>query len=304
MGADTAIEWCDHTFNPWWGCTRVSPGCVHCYAETLAKRVGLTVWGAKADRRRFGDKHWNEPHRWNKQAAKAGVRARVFCASMADVFEDRRDLDAERARLWALIDATPWLDWLVLTKRPENIDALLPNVRRANLWLGCTAEDQERADERIPVLVRAGAVRARVLFVSYEPALGPVDFALPHVNEEGRIVGRHLGSIDWLIVGGESGPGARPFDIGWARAAVRQARSFGVAVFVKQLGRRPMSTCDRCAGDGIDPIRIGDDPEWCESCGGGAPNTVPEPLQLHDRKGGDVREWPPDLNVRQFPEAR
>lgn len=119
MAKNSRIEWTTHTFNPWWGCVKVSPACKHCYAESWAKRVGSNVWGIKAERRFFGDKHWSEPVKWNAAAAASGMRARVFCASMADVFEDRRDLDVHRIRLWKLIEATPRLDWLLLTKRPE-----------------------------------------------------------------------------------------------------------------------------------------------------------------------------------------
>lgn len=138
MGIETEIAWTDSTFNPWWGCQRVSPGCERCYAETFAKRVGLQVWGPKQERRFFGEKHWREPLRWNEQAAKAGARRRVFCASMADVFEERLDLAAARARLFGLIRLTPSLDWLLLTKRPENA---------ARLW-AIAAADNALATER------------------------------------------------------------------------------------------------------------------------------------------------------------
>src|SRR5687767_5237522 len=121
MGGSTAIAWTDHTFNPWWGCERVSPGCQNCYAETFAKRTGNLVWGKNADRRRFADKHWNEPLKWNRLAATEGRQAFVFCASMADVFEYRSDHHDDRLRLWALIEATPNLTWQLLTKRPENV---------------------------------------------------------------------------------------------------------------------------------------------------------------------------------------
>src|SRR5262245_52074261 len=170
MGKDSGIEWTHHTFNPWWGCMKVSPGCEHCYAETFSIRVGKKVWGPKADRRFFGDAHWAEPLKWNAVAARAGERHRVFCASMADVFEDRRELDGHRARLWRLIAATPHLDWLLLTKRPENLARMLPWYSHwenrvafepdepwPNVWLGTTVEDQQRADERIPHLLRSPA---------------------------------------------------------------------------------------------------------------------------------------------------
>ena len=247
MGADSKIEWTHHTFNPWWGCQRVSPGCENCYAEAFAKRTGHGVWGPTADRRFFGDKHWAEPLKWNREAAAAGDRRRVFCASMADVFEDRRDLDDQRARLWKLISATPALDWLLLTKRPQNVDRLLPAPRPGNVWLGVTAEDQKRADERIPELLRA--TWAAVRFVSYEPAIEVVDFSA-------------FRGVDWLIIGGESGGGSRPFDPDWALRVIHQCEAIGAAPFVKQLGTR---------------------------------------IRLRDAKGGDWNEWPLDLRVRNYP---
>jgi protein gp37 len=152
MGKNSHIEWTHHTFNPWWGCAKVSPACQHCYAEAWAKRVGARVWGAKAPRRFFGNDHWNEPLKWNSEAKKNRIRYRVFCASMADVFEDRIDLDLWRARLWDLIDATPYLDWLLLTKRPESVEKLSRwgAVWPANVWLGTTVENQECAEKRLP----------------------------------------------------------------------------------------------------------------------------------------------------------
>src|ERR1043166_782056 len=126
MGANSAIEWTDHTFNPWWGCVKVSPACDFCYAEVWGRRLGKGVGGKDAPRRFFADAHWNEPLRWNRAAAKVGIRRRVFCASMADVFEQRDDLNPQRERLWKLIDSTPNLDWLLLTKRPHNVMTLVP----------------------------------------------------------------------------------------------------------------------------------------------------------------------------------
>lgn len=223
MASNTRIEWCDHTFNPWWGCTKVSPGCAHCYAETLATRFGQTCWGPRAPRRTFGAAHWREPLAWNARAAATGQRARVFCASMADVFEDRRELDPERARLWALIEATPHLDWLLLTKRPERILALIPPAWRAtppaNVWYGTSVESPA-------VVGRIAALRqvpATIRFLSAEPLLAP----LPALDLEG---------IHWVIVGGESGAGARPMAAAWARALRDQCRAAGVAFFVKQMG--------------------------------------------------------------------
>ena len=263
MGANTSIAWTDHSWNPWWGCVKVSPGCTNCYAATFAKRVGEDVWGPNAPRRFFGDKHWAEPLKWNRDAGQAGVRKRVFCASMADVFEDRHDLVEPRERLVQLIHDTPNLDWQILTKRPENVNRLSPwfDGRNGpewprNIWLGTTCEDQQRADERIPHLL---AVPAVVRFLSVEPMLGPMDLdflrgcrgcnhpgnLLTTWNEHGRCSEcdgtRHEPSgIHWVIVGGESGGGARPFDVAWARSIVAQCREAGVACFVKQLGAHPI----------------------------------------------------------------
>src|SRR5712671_6808752 len=131
MAKNSSIEWTDHTFNPWWGCSKVSPGCNNCYAETWAKRVGEKIWGKDEPRRFFTDKHWDEPLKWNDEALSSGTRRRVFCASMADVFEQRTDLNPWRARLWKLTEETPKLDWLLLTKRPENIAA---SVRWGTTW--------------------------------------------------------------------------------------------------------------------------------------------------------------------------
>lgn len=253
MGANSEIAWTDHTFNPWWGCVRVSPGCQHCYAETFAKRTGNAVWGVDAPRRVFGDKHWAEPLKWNAAAARAGKSARVFCASMADVFENRRDLDVWRERLWNLIDATPSLDWLLLTKRPQNIRNLVPSdwLRdpRDNVWLGTTAEDQQRADERIPALLD---VPASVRFVSAEPLIAPVTLGV-----ELRM------GLDWLIVGGESGPGARAMDYQWATRLRDECEEAGIWFFYKQGGAA----------------------HKCE----------------HDAKGGCLACAPVDLRVREFP---
>jgi protein gp37 len=225
MGEKTGIEWTDHTFNPWWGCVKVSPACRHCYAETFAKRTGNAVWGIDAPRRFFGAKHWAEPRKWNEKAQRDGVRRRVFCASMADVFEDRADLIDARGDLFELIDETPWLDWLLLTKRPENIARLMPPYWGGrvwpNVWLGTTVENQQYADERLPHLV---AKDAAVRFVSYEPALGPVDFT-PWAFD-----------LDWIIAGGESGGGHRTPDAEWFREVRDFCERARLWFFFKQWG--------------------------------------------------------------------
>lgn len=248
MGKDSAIAWTDHTFNPWWGCTKVSPGCSNCYAATFDKRVGGDNWKPNGPRRFFGDAHWREPLKWNAAAEKAGKRAKVFCASMADVCEDRPDLVEPRGRLVALVDATPWLDWLFLTKRPENFNRLMPWIStRPNAWAGATAENREQAERRVPELLR---VQAAVLFISAEPLLGPVDLSrwinpvcetCSERNNPPRRDGvcENCGDplppeLSWVIAGAESGPGARPCDVAWLRSLRNQCKDAGVPFLLKQ----------------------------------------------------------------------
>jgi protein gp37 len=228
VAKNSSIEWTHHTFNPWWGCTKVSPGCKNCYAEAWARRVGLDVWGGRAARRFFSDAHWREPIRWNAEAITKGERRRVFCASMADVFEARSELDPWRERLWTLIESTPALDWLLLTKRPEQIAARVPWTERwpANVWLGTTAENQLWASRRIPILLKHPAA---VRFVSCEPLIGPLDLS-PWLGD-----GRRRG-IDWVIAGGESGFKARPMNPEWPRKLRDQCSRAKIAFHFKQWG--------------------------------------------------------------------
>lgn len=239
MGKETAISWTDHTFNPWWGCVRVSEGCERCYAETFSKRVGQAVWGVTAPRRFFGEKHWNEPIQWNRDAQTAGVQRLVFCASMADVCETHRNeetqekMDVERVRLGELIIKTPSLTWLLLTKRIEDatkyiVGMMFHGVLPKNVWIGCTAENQKRYDQRIPYLNRIE--QATVRFISIEPQIGPVSMMLSSAPSN---------NIDWVIVGGESGAGCRPFDVEWARSILKECRYTETAFFLKQLGGNP-----------------------------------------------------------------
>jgi protein gp37 len=232
MAKDSKIEWTDHTFNPWWGCTKVSPACTNCYADAFAKRVGSRVWGPKAPRRFFGDAHWEEPLRWNRDAEREGRSQRVFCASMADVFEDRSDLDASRGRLWRLIAETSWLDWLLLTKRPENVSRMVPRKSAwpENVWLGTTVEDQKWAAERVPCLVQ---LPAAVRFLSCEPLLGPLDVS---IWLGGRSISADEWPIDWVIAGGESGARARPMDPAWVRALRDQCVRARVPFHFKRWG--------------------------------------------------------------------
>lgn len=223
MGKNSAIEWTHHTFNPWWGCVKVSAGCKHCYAETWSKRVGLDLWSSKTPRRLFTDAHWAEPLRWNREAEAAGETRRVFCASMADVFERRAELDATRQRLWALIEATPSLTWLLLSKRPENVEHCVPWVNRwpKNVWLGTTVENQHWAEKRMPHLVKHPAV---VRFLSCEPLLGQIDLS------------PWAGQFAWVIAGGESGPKSRPMKPEWVRSLRDSCGAMGVAFHFKQWG--------------------------------------------------------------------
>ena len=238
MSKDSRIEWTHHTFNPWWGCTKVSPGCKHCYAESWAKRLGQNVWGAGAPRRELTSAYWKQPATWNAEAARTRTRARVFCASMADVFEDRRDLDARRKKLWGIIDETPHLDWLLLTKRPQNVAHLAPWTDRwpENVWLGATAESQRWLDKRMPALTSLGA---RILFLSCEPLLGALDLSR---WIEGANRGEHR-RIDWVIGGGESGHHARPMHPEWLTSLRDQCVGAGINFHFKQWGNwRPVSS--------------------------------------------------------------
>lgn len=238
MGERTDIEWSDASFSPWEGCAKVSEACKNCYAEARdtwlhpalkqaerqeGERAKPTHWGTGAPRRFHGDDYWKQPLKWNEKAEREGTRPRVFCASLADVFEDRHDLDVHRERLWKLVEATPNLDWLLLTKRPENVRVMAPwgSEWSSNVWLGTTVENQQRLDERLPHLVQHPAV---VRFLSVEPLLGPLD--LRH----------YLDRIQWVIVGGETGHGARPTQIEWARQVRDQCLEFGVPFFFKQWG--------------------------------------------------------------------
>lgn len=224
---DSKIEWCHHTFNPWEGCTKVSEACKNCYAEALVDhRFGRAKWGRGQARRRTSNENWRKPLGWNRKAARHGVRERVFCASLADVF------DAEvphrwRADLWTLIRETPNLDWLLLTKRPRNIAEMVPvdwGDGWPNVWLGTTAENQRWADERLPLLLEIPAV---VRFVSCEPMLEAVNFR-PYLGH----------GLDWVIVGGESGAGegSRRMHPEWARSLRDQSLAANVAFHFKQWG--------------------------------------------------------------------
>lgn len=291
MGENSKIEWCDHTFNPWVGCTKISPGCDHCYAEGWAKRSGLVKWGA--ERRRTSAANWRQPLKWNAEAERSGVRRRVFCASLADVF-DNEVPEEWRADLFSMIRRTLHLDWLLLTKRIGNARRLTqralgsigmhPGMHHGlpqNVWLGITVVNQEEADRDIPKLLWN---RARIRFLSCEPLLGALDLArltatfengtLQNFNCLNSTYGRGPAAhpvVDWVIVGGESGPGARPFVLEWGKDIVRQCVEASVPVFVKQVGANPVNR------EGV----------RCP--------------HIRERKGKAMEEWPEELRVRQVP---
>jgi protein gp37 len=289
------------------GCARVSPGCLHCYAERQAHRFsgpgapyeglvqianGHPQWTGKT---RISEKILLEPLGWRKPQ-------RVFVDSMSDLFYEGFS-DEEIDRVFAVMALCPHLTFQVLTKRSRRMREYWKNPRDLrsrwfdalhdgkifpgdprrvadgimkgwrslqlpNVWLGVSAEDQQRADERIPHLL---STPAAIRFVSYEPALEAVDFT------------PHLKGLDWIIVGGESGPGARPFDIQWARNTIQQCRDARVACFVKQLGSRP--------------YQLGFDPRYPT----GTQIAMPCELHLGDHKGGDMSEWPENVRVREYP---
>lgn len=275
MSENTKIEWCDHTFNPWEGCQKVGPGCDHCYAEARnARFAGGTAinWGPGAPRRRTSAANWNLPKRWNAHAsafmAQHGRRQRVFCASLADVFDNAVD-QQWRADLFELIAATPNLDWLLLTKRIGNVRGMLAELSHGNdpdlslldmmplpnVWIGATITSQPEADRDIQKLL---AMPAAKRFLSMEPLLGPVVLprfcacgckkphsdavteavvgpsALNRYQAEAAIEST-LG-VNWVIVGGESGPGARPMHPDWARSLRDQCEAAGVPFLFKQWG--------------------------------------------------------------------
>ena len=247
----TSIEWTDQTWNPVTGCTKVSPGCAHCYAEGIANRLwkGRPFEDVQVHADRVG-----QPLRWRKPR-------RVFVNSMSDLFHEAvpfRFLDA----VFHVMRSTPRHTYQVLTKRPERMRFYMRDTRAPlapNVWLGVSVENQRMADERIPLLLDTPAA---VRFLSVEPLLGPVNLH-PWLS----------GGINWCIVGGESGPQARPCELPWIGAIVEQCKAAGVPVFVKQLGRRP-----QVQGE-------------------------PACTWIADRKGGRPDEWPPELRVREWPTA-
>lgn len=353
---DSKIQWTTHTMNPWIGCSKVHEGCQHCYAEAdMATRRKRVKWGPQGTRSRTSDAYWKAPLKWNREAEGAAERPRVFCASLADVFEDwtGQIVDAHgeelyddgnggyteaqfgygdiphpgqspigmntlRRDLFALIDATPNLDWLLLTKRPENVRRMWPAIHpwqgkldktavvtdtnasywyRENVWIGTSISLQKHADEQLPALLACRDL-CRVLFVSAEPLLGPIEFSdVSRRSDAVRQLGKPaLNGIDWLICGGESGGNARPFNLAWARSLRDQCAAAGVAFFLKQLGAVVH------ASEAIDPLD--QFPDKTVRRFGQGPDHDTMTIGLMNRKGGDMAEWPEDLRVRQFPTTK
>jgi protein gp37 len=244
MAENSKIEWTDHTMNFWVGCTKVSAACDHCYAESWAKRSGHPeLW--QGERRRTTPANWRQPHKWNLDRLGIGnPRARVFTNSLADFFDNQIPYEWRRDA-WQVIARTPNLDWLILTKRPQNISKMLPEDGIgepwgdgwSNVWLGTTVENQEEADRRIPHLL---AVPARVHFISAEPLLGHLDLRsyLPMTSAPNER------AIRWVIAGGESGGHARPMHPDWARSVRNQCAAADVAFFMKQMTKKALIPSD------------------------------------------------------------
>lgn len=318
---DSKIQWTDDTFNIAWGCEKVSEACKFCYAESQAnrwrKKDSLPMWGPGSERRPMSEAYWRQPISWNKAAEQANKPRLVFCSSMADVFEDHPQLVAPRARLFELIKRTRWLRWLLLTKRPENMIRLARDAGWAgawprSVWAGTTVENQRRAEERIPELLK---VPASVHFLSCEPMLGPLNLRDLPANVDplpgkagvtdyfcgltGRTYDSQLDEfgevefpcIDWVICGGESGRQARAFDLSWARSLQAQCKAAGTPFFFKQLGAFPVG---RAPEDGA-----------CWTCRNKGDSFEHDHsdcrLTFDGSHGGDLLQIPEDLRVREWP---
>ena len=287
MAERSNIEWCDATFNPWIGCTKISPACDHCYAERdFDLRRHVVQWGAGQARKRTAFSTWAAPRHWNARAHCAGVRPRVFCASLADVFDNEVPVQWRRD-LFDLIAATPNLDWLLLTKRIGNAKTMMADALHLNpaaqaegriwplpnVWLGATICNQDEADRDIPKLLD---VPAAVRFLSVEPMLGPIDLKLMQYEDsnerdgDGRIIAntRRRG-LHWVICGGESGPHARPMHPHWARDLRDQCAAAGVPFLFKQWGEwgtMPGHGAHYPAGIAPDGSWVGAEDRFTEDC--------------------------------------
>lgn len=320
MGENSKIEWTHHTFNPWLGCTKVSPACANCYAEAWAKRTGIVKWGDNAARRRTSDTNWRQPLMWDREAATAGERRRVFCASLADVFEDRPELEDWRLDLFALINDTPNLDWLLLTKRPENIFRLWCKwyAVPSNVSLGTTVESNDYR-KRVDDLIENAGQLGCVLFLSCEPLLGPLDL---RANQRYQV--EHGGyrplidDLDWVIAGGESGGHARPSHPDWFRNLRDQCVAAKVPFHFKQWGEfvaAEQNGCSHISSDGaqgpvakLAPSRV--DVWRCNVCSRlhGESNDQPFDFAKTGKKAAgrllDGVEWNQFPSVRNEQESR
>jgi protein gp37 len=325
MGDVTTISWTDHTFNCWWGCSKATgdPQCFNCYAEKWAKRCGYP-WGPSAERRMFKDAHWDSPLVWDKRAEKEGVRRRVFCGSMCDIFERHADehqnrrMRQARRRLFHLVERCRHMDWQFLTKRPGNVKRMVPGSWLqgewpGNVWLGVSAGTQAILEHRGRILMM---LPAPIRFVSCEPLLEGLKirngrsmrWSVPtRTDPSGRGIeytdpGEDFIPFDWIILGGESGPGARPYHVPWARSINAQCLKGRVAVFNKQKGACP--TVDNAA----DAKQFTDLGAKTETPGPRIPGTwaraVSTRIILADKAGRDPEQWPEDLRRREFPPPR
>jgi protein gp37 len=310
MSDTTKIQWADATFNPWIGCTKVSPGCKNCYAENTTR----------AKRSRTSGATWKKPLKWNKTgicvlcgeeadnehrhgSVIPAIRRRRVFPSLCDWLDPEVPIE-DLADFASIVQATPNINWLLLTKRPENFEARMslawsylvsrhggPTVANwvrdwidpgfkvpppGNIWVGTSVENQEYADKRIPALLK---IPAKIRFLSAEPLLGPIEFSDVSGRSDaiGQLGKQSLDGIHWVIVGGESGPGARPCNVAWIKSIVQQCKAAGVHCFVKQLGSHVVNTFVD-TGEQTDRI-------W-----------------LSHPKGGDPAEWPASTRVREFPQ--
>lgn len=224
MSKNSSIEWTDHTWSPWWGCVKVSRGCKRCYAETLAKRTGFQIWGQDADRRHLSQKHWEEPYKWNEEAGRRGVKYKVF-PSMCDPFERRPDLDPLRRRFWDLIATTKHLQWLLLTKRPEELVSYPRLPANAHLLATVEGNTVKARIDQLRNYRKLYHVAGRTYGLSIEPLVEPL-----------HLTTSDLRGIDWSIVGGETGAGAEPMVPLWAQTVYWTTRQAGSKFFFKQWG--------------------------------------------------------------------
>ncbi len=293
MGENTKIQWATHTLNFWEGCTKVSEGCAHCYAADRDSRFHAGAhWGPGAPRRLTSVSNWAQAGKWNREALATGVRPRIFVNSLSDIFDPEVPTEWRRKAL-DVIWENQACDFLLVTKRPElafdliheagYFDRWCPTVTPKNIWMGVTCENQQRANERMMPL---DDIPAAVKFVSAEPMLSPIDFYEACYGGKLRFGEQHEKDVlffDWLICGGESGRDARAFNVAWARSLRAQCKAGGVAFFMKQLGADPYFMRTDMPGGSLSNVRF--------------------PLELADKKGGDMEEWPADLRVRELPEV-